>query len=144
MILYRALYDTFFSFFSSRIALLYKELILNYIHGKPKQLVVTLTARLPKCVRVCSRILCIYLGGLSSTINGRTLCLWQYSKLCPIASLYISKELRGYGDRSGPKIIDFGTAVRKLLRFPQVQIERERTIGIENNKFPCQTTLVVH
>ena len=40
---------------------------LNDIHGKPTQLVVT--ARLPKCVSTCSRVLCIYLGGLSSTIN---------------------------------------------------------------------------
>ena len=42
---------------------------LNGIHGKTKQLVVILAARLPKCVRVCSRFLCVYLGGLSSTIN---------------------------------------------------------------------------
>ena len=42
---------------------------LNHIHGKPNQLVVTLTSRLPKCVRICSRVLCVYLGRLSSTIN---------------------------------------------------------------------------
>ena len=35
---------------------------LNDIHGKPKQLVVILTTRFPK-------VLCVYLGGLSSTIN---------------------------------------------------------------------------
>ena len=38
---------------------------LNDIHGKP---VVTLTARLPKCVRICSRVLCVLSGGLSTTI----------------------------------------------------------------------------
>ena len=54
------------------------ELLLNNvndIHGKPKQLVDILTARLPKCVRVCSRDLCVYLGGLSSTITFH----WSYT-----------------------------------------------------------------
>ena len=43
--------------------------ILNGIHGKPKQLMVTPTTRLLKCVRICSGVMCIYLGRLSSTIN---------------------------------------------------------------------------
>ena len=47
---------------------------------------------------------------------------------CPIASLYISKEPRGYGNRSSPRIMDNGPAIRKLLRFPQVQSEHERTL----------------
>ena len=29
------------------------------------------------------------------------------------------------GDRSGPRILDIGPAIHKLLRFPQVQSERE-------------------
>ena len=48
------------------------ELLLNNrsdINGKPKQLVVILTVRLPNHVLVCSRVLYVYLGGLSSTIN---------------------------------------------------------------------------
>ena len=44
-------------------------IILNDIHAKPKQLVIRLNARLPKCVSVCSKVLCLYLGGLSSTIS---------------------------------------------------------------------------
>ena len=51
--LYLALYDTFSPSFLHELLLNN----LNDIHGKPK------------CVRVCSRVLCVYLGGLSSTIN---------------------------------------------------------------------------
>ena len=62
---------------------------LNDIHGKPKQLVDILTVRLPKCVRVCSRVLCVYLGGLSSTIIIPLVVYFVYgstANLCPIVS----------------------------------------------------------
>ena len=97
---------------------------------------IILTVHLPKCVRICSGVLCVYLNGLSSTINIPLVVYFVYGSTaiflfqCPITSLSISKEPRGKGDRSGPRIIDIGQVIRKLWQFPQVQSERERTLVI--------------
>ena len=48
----------------------------------------------------------------------------------PIASLNISKESTGYGDRSGPISIKIGPVICKLSLFSQVQGERERTVVV--------------
>ena len=40
----------------------------------------------------------------------------------------ISKELPGYDDCSGPRILEIGPVVQKLSRFSQVQSEHERTL----------------
>ena len=45
----------------------------------------------------------------------------------PIAKINISKEREGYGDRSGPRILEVDPVILKLSRFSQVQSERERT-----------------
>ena len=45
-----------------------------------KGLMGTLTARLPKCARICTRDLCVYLGGLYSTINLH----WSYTLLTAV------------------------------------------------------------
>ena len=46
-----------------------------------------------------------------------------------IAKINISKERQDYGDRSGPRILEIGSVIQKLSRFPQVQSEREWTLG---------------
>ena len=45
-----------------------------------------------------------------------------------IAKINISKERQDYGDRSGPRILEIGSVIQKLSRFPQVQSEREWTL----------------
>ena len=52
---------------------------LNDIHGKPKQLVVILTARLPKCVSVAQGPVRLSWRAFFNHSSGRILCLWQYS-----------------------------------------------------------------
>ena len=39
----------------------------------------------------------------------------------PIAKINISKEREGYGDRSGPRILEIDPVILKLSRFSQVQ-----------------------
>ena len=46
-----------------------------------------------------------------------------------IAKINISKERQDYGDRSGPTILEIDSVIQKLSRFPQVQSEREWTLG---------------
>ena len=62
---------------------------LNDIHGKPKQSVVILTACLPKCVHVGSRVLCIYLGGLSPTINIQLVVYFVYGRVQLTFDFYV-------------------------------------------------------
>ena len=38
----------------------------------------------------------------------------------PVAKINISKERDGYGDRSGPRILEIDPVIRKLSRFPLV------------------------
>ena len=47
-----------------------------------------------------------------------------------IAKIYISKERKGHGVRSGPRILEIDQVFRKLSRFSQVLSERERTLVI--------------
>ena len=47
----------------------------NYIHRKPKQLVVTLTAHLVECVHICAGSRTFLSGGPTSTINFYTLLM---------------------------------------------------------------------
>ena len=48
--------------------------------------------------------------------------------LGPIAKIYILKEQKGFGVRSGARILEIDQVIRKLSRFSQVQSERERTL----------------
>ena len=43
-----------------------------------------------------------------------------------IAEINIPKERQGYGDHSGPRILEIDQVILKLSRFPQVQSERKR------------------
>ena len=52
----------------------------------------------------------------------------------PIAKINISKEQEGYGDRSGPRILEIDPVFLKLSRFSQVQSERERTLVNEKKR----------
>ena len=100
---------------------------LNDIHGKPKQLVVKLTACLAKCVSVCSRVLCVYLGGLSSIINIPLVVYFVYDSK-PTFDLDVQSLRSIFQKNPWPRIIDIGPAICKLLRFLQVQSEHERTL----------------
>ena len=64
---------------------------------------------------------------------GRILGLWlaNFRVRCSIASINTSKESKGYGDRSGPRILEIDPVIQKLSRFSQVQSERERTLVTE-------------
>ena len=46
----------------------------------------------------------------------------------PIAKNNIPKEREGYGDRSGPRILEIDPVIIKLSQFSQVQSEREQTL----------------
>ena len=77
---------------------------------------VTYTARLPKCERVCSRVLCVYLGGLSSIITIPMIVYLAYVAVqltfdFNVQLFRASKESRGYSDRSGPRNIEIGSVI---------------------------------
>ena len=92
------------------------------------------TARLPNCLLVCGQGPARLSGGPTSTINISVVVYLAYGSTAnflfrgPIAKINISKEREGYGDRSGPRILEIDPVILKLSRFYQVQSERERTL----------------
>ena len=85
------------------------------------------------------RVLRVYLAGLLTIdfdINIPVVVSLAYGSTAnflfrgPIAKINTSKEGEGYGDCSGPRILEIDPVILKLSRFSQVQSERERTLAI--------------